>query len=247
MIIYHGTDHVLSKPLFGFGKNDNDYGSGFYTTESPEKAAEWAINNGSDTSIVNKYEIDTTGLKVLYLDEYGVLAWVAEIVNNRGARGDIANLRAEQFIGKYKIDTDSADIIIGYRADDSYTDVVDAFLNNSINIDEVERLFRKGELGKQVFIKSKEAFNRLQFRGYEEVYEKDYNNDSEFKARSEVSKFLRNRMSQIIVNNFEPSGITVTEALERTYAFNKDYKYYEEVNNDFEPEIDDEDEDIGDL
>ena len=167
MIIYHGTDHVLSKPLFGFGKNDNDYGSGFYTTDSPEKAAEWAINNGSDTSIVNKYEIDTTGLKVLYLDEYGVLAWVAEIVNNRGARGDIANLRAEQFIGKYKIDTDSANIIIGYRADDSYFSFAQDFINGAISVRQLGNAMKLGNLGTQFVLKSQKAFDAIKFTGYE--------------------------------------------------------------------------------
>lgn len=33
MVIYHGSDHIIDKPKFGVGKEDNDYGSGFYTTE----------------------------------------------------------------------------------------------------------------------------------------------------------------------------------------------------------------------
>ncbi len=37
-ILYHGSDVILKKPLYGVGKEDNDYGSGFYTTEDIEKA-----------------------------------------------------------------------------------------------------------------------------------------------------------------------------------------------------------------
>ena len=55
--LYHGSDHKVSKPLFGKGKKDNDYGSGFYTTRDPEKAAEWAAANGANEAYVNYYEI----------------------------------------------------------------------------------------------------------------------------------------------------------------------------------------------
>lgn len=210
--LYHGSDHILQKPLFGFGKADNDYGTGFYTTQDYTKAAEWAINNGGQDSIVNIYDIDATGLNIINLDEYGTLAWIAEIIANRGARGEIASLRAEEYIKKYRIDTISADIIIGYRADDSYIDIVDAFLDAQLNVEEVERLFKKGNLGEQIFLKSQKAFNSVSFRGYDHINEKDYNNEAEFIARSEVAKFLRNRASQIVLNNYKPYGITVIES-----------------------------------
>ena len=33
MIVYHGSDHIVKKPNYMGGKDDNDYGNGFYTTE----------------------------------------------------------------------------------------------------------------------------------------------------------------------------------------------------------------------
>ena len=42
--IYHGSDHIISKPEFGKGKFWNDYGRGFYCTESIELAKEWACS-----------------------------------------------------------------------------------------------------------------------------------------------------------------------------------------------------------
>ena len=54
MLIYHGSDHIIDKPKFGVGKEDNDYGSGFYTTEDIEKANEWAALNGTDKAYTNK-------------------------------------------------------------------------------------------------------------------------------------------------------------------------------------------------
>ena len=41
--IYHGSDHVIQHPVFHGGKRNNDYGYGFYCTESKEMAMEWAV------------------------------------------------------------------------------------------------------------------------------------------------------------------------------------------------------------
>ena len=41
MIVYHGSNHVIEVPEFNGSKKTNDYGYGFYTTESLELAKEW--------------------------------------------------------------------------------------------------------------------------------------------------------------------------------------------------------------
>ena len=40
-MIYHGSDHIIERPEFGYGKTYNDYGTGFYCTENPNMAKEW--------------------------------------------------------------------------------------------------------------------------------------------------------------------------------------------------------------
>lgn len=63
--VFHGSDHIIHKPLYQGGKKDNDYGNGFYTTEYPERAESWAALNGStERSVVNEYELDLTGLAI---------------------------------------------------------------------------------------------------------------------------------------------------------------------------------------
>lgn len=225
MILYHGSDHIIQKPQFGIGKADNDYGSGFYTTMLKDKADQWALVNGTDTAITNKYQIDPSNLNVLNLDDYGTLSWIAEIACHRGARGERASIVADALIEKYKINTDQADIIIGYRADDSYIDVVDSFLRNELSLEEVDRLFRKGELGQQVFIKSEKAFNALKFQGYEMVTAEP--TTDEVQARIDVSRFLRNRLTEIQLNGYVPYGITATEAIQKDCVYNAEYRYYE--------------------
>ncbi|MDY6324093.1 MAG: DUF3990 domain-containing protein [Catonella sp.] len=80
MTLYHGTDRILSKPLFDFGSPDNDYGKGFYTSPEKERAEEWAMANGhEDSNVVNIYEIDLDGLNILNLDDYGILSWIADV------------------------------------------------------------------------------------------------------------------------------------------------------------------------
>lgn len=41
--IYHGSDHIIKKPKFGYGKTYNDYGVGFYCTENPNMAKSGAL------------------------------------------------------------------------------------------------------------------------------------------------------------------------------------------------------------
>ena len=67
MIIYHGSDHVIEEPKHNGSKHTNDYGYGFYTTESLELAKEWACSDGRD-GFANAYEFDMDNLKVLNLN-----------------------------------------------------------------------------------------------------------------------------------------------------------------------------------
>ena len=226
LIIYHGSDHEIKKPLFGFGKNDNDYGLGFYCTRHKEKADDWAMVNGTHGAVTNKYEIDISGLKVLDLDKYGTLAWIATIVKNRGTRDELAEITGNRIVEKYKIDTSQADIIIGYRADDSYIDVADAFLRNELSINEVDRLFHKGDLGKQIFIQSPSAFERIRFISSEEIKKESAQCDAEIKARIEVNKYLNNRRKQMMLGEYKIPGLTAREMIQDDFHYDCETKSY---------------------
>ena len=139
--VYHGSDHTTKHPRYLGGTPDNDYGNGFYTTEFEDRARSWATLNGhSVKSIVNVYDLELDELNVLDLNEHGVLAWIAEVVANRGTNQDAANIVGKRLVELYRPDSSNYDVIKGYRADDIYTQVVEAFLMNQINIQEVERL-----------------------------------------------------------------------------------------------------------
>ncbi|MCD8046717.1 MAG: DUF3990 domain-containing protein [Clostridiales bacterium] len=66
--LYHGSENVIKKPLFGIGKSYNDYGVGFYCTESMEMAKEWGVGRDRD-GFANCYELDCDGLTILNLND----------------------------------------------------------------------------------------------------------------------------------------------------------------------------------
>ena len=83
-IIYHGSDHIIEKPKFGYGKPYNDYGVGFYCTENPNMAKEWGV--GIDhNGYANQYRIECDGLTILDLNtpDYTMLHWLTILLENR--------------------------------------------------------------------------------------------------------------------------------------------------------------------
>lgn len=222
--LFHGSCEKIEKPLYGYGRFDNDYGRGFYTTKIFEKAASWARNMGnSDKAIVNEYEINLSPLNVVNLKDYGVLAWIAEIAANRAIKSELSEEFLPEFVEKYRPNTSKADIIIGYRADDSYTDVVSAFVDGLLNCDEVKRLFYRGNLGEQYFIKSEKAFQALHFSCYSDVshYVNAEQTTQEVIARQEVFRFINQRRLAIAKRFYVPP-ITIIDAIDHDYVYNKE-------------------------
>ena len=68
LILYHGSQKIVEKPLFGAGKPYNDYGLGFYCTQNIELAKEWACPVIED-GFANCYELETEGLLILDLQK----------------------------------------------------------------------------------------------------------------------------------------------------------------------------------
>ena len=79
--LYHGSEQIVESPTFGLGKQNNDFGLGFYCTESEELAKEWAVSSLRN-GFVNRYNLDTEYLKILNLNspDYTILNWIAVLV-----------------------------------------------------------------------------------------------------------------------------------------------------------------------
>ena len=103
VIVYHGSDHILKEPIYQGGKADNDYGNGFYTTEYKDRAKSWAVLNGDpEHSFVNRYILNTSGLKIMDLNDYGILAWIAEVSANRGTSLESAEITGSRCFQRKK-------------------------------------------------------------------------------------------------------------------------------------------------
>lgn len=168
--IYHGSQSIIEKPVFGKGKPYNDYGLGFYCTDSLDMAKEWGAD-ANRVGYANCYTIDCNGLTILDLnsEEYCILHWLAVLLENRefDTPSGLA-LEAKRYIGKeFALDYKNYDVITGYRADDSYFSFAQDFVNGTISYRQLREAMYLGKLGRQFVLKSKEAFERIIFEGYE--------------------------------------------------------------------------------
>ncbi len=166
LILYHGSPVIIEKPEFGKGKANNDYGRGFYCTEHIELAKEWSCGLNTD-GYANKYELDMQGLKILNLsdDEYTILNWLAILIKNRKARlsSPVAKRGKDWLIQNFLPKYTDYDVIVGYRADDSYFSFARSFLSNEISLSQLGRAMKLGKLGEQYVIKSKKAFDAIKY------------------------------------------------------------------------------------
>ena len=167
--LWHGSVNIIEHPQYGLGKPYNDYGLGFYCTENVELAKEWACTE-NHSGYANHYALDTDGLRILRLsDGYTILHWLTLLLVNRqfNASSPIA-LRGKDYLKEhFLLDVSEYDIIIGYRANDSYFSFARAFLNNTISLAQLSNAMRLGKLGEQVVLKSKKAFAQIRFLDYQ--------------------------------------------------------------------------------
>lgn len=201
LIIYHGSDHIIKKPELKKGKKYNDYGQGFYCTEDIELAKEWACKNEND-GFVSIYELKTKGSNILNLngERYTILNWIALLLKHRTFTLDneIQRQARDYMIEHFLIDTADYDVIIGYRADDSYFSFAESFVSNTLPLSLLNEALRLGKLGEQVALVSPKAFESIKFIKAEAVDRKIYYpkfKKRDTKAREDYRKY-RNSQSR---------------------------------------------------
>ena len=149
--IYHGSEKIIEKPVFGEGKNimtlDLD--------STVPKTKIWPKNGQSQKNrngYVNKYSLNTECLNILYLnsEQYTILNWIATLVNNRvfTLNNPVTN-RARRYII------------------DNFSVNVNAY--NAITIEQLSLAMKLGKLGEQIVLKSRLSFEQLSFVNYREA------------------------------------------------------------------------------
>lgn len=177
LTIYHGSRQIVEVPVWGLGKKNNDFGLGFYCTENIDLAKEWAVSSLND-GFANRYTLDTENFNILNLNspEYTILNWIAVLVEHRlfSIKTPIARRAKQYLIDNFGINVNAYDLITGYRADDSYFDFAEAFLNNTITVEQLSRAMLLGKLGEQIVLKSQFAFSKIKFDGFESAEKDQY-------------------------------------------------------------------------
>ena len=212
MILYHGSKDIIERPIYGQGKKYNDYGLGFYCTDNIELAKEWGTSF-ERSGYANRYQIDCTGLTILDLndDKYCILHWLAILLSNRefDTPAGLA-LEAKEFLKKnFMLDYKEYDIIKGYRADDSYFSFAQDFINGTISYRQLNNAMHLGKLGIQYVLKSKEAFNRIVFDGYEEADYKEW-----YAKKMKRDKSARREYFDVERNRRQRGDIYITQILD---------------------------------
>lgn len=210
--IYHGSAHRIEQPVYGEGKRYNDYGLGFYCTEVSEMAKEWAVDKDRD-GYANGYEIDCTGLAILNLNskEFCTLHWLAVLLENRefdipsGLAREAKRYLLEYFLPDYQ----NYDVIIGYRADDSYFSFAQDFINGTISYRQLSEAMKLGKLGWQFVLKSENAFERLQYIGSEPVSSKEW-----FAKKEWRDKTARRQYFQMAREDWRRGELYITQILD---------------------------------
>lgn len=168
--LYHGSEQLIEEPTFGKGKLNNDFGLGFYCTESEDLAKEWAVSSLRN-GFANRYTLDTEYLNVLNLNspDFTILNWIAVLVEHRlfSIKTPVARRAKRYLVENFSVNVNAFDVVTGYRADDSYFDYAESFLNNGITVEQLARAMRLGKLGEQIVLKSRFAFSKLHYEGFE--------------------------------------------------------------------------------
>ncbi|MBP5361492.1 MAG: DUF3990 domain-containing protein [Ruminococcus sp.] len=154
MILYHGSNMIVEKPLVNIGKTSVDFGQGFYLTSDYEQAKRWAnqvkIRRDNGTAYISEYEVDDQEfqkLKILCFKEADT-EWLHFVSDNR----------------KRIYNGTSYDVITGPVANDNTMPVINMYLSGFIDEEYAIKRLLPQKLKNQYAFKTESAVNLLKFR-----------------------------------------------------------------------------------
>lgn len=155
MILFHGSNEIVQRPMILISDYTKDFSWGFYTTEIFEQAEKWArrraINGG--IPVVNRYEYTPgEGLSLLSFSETND-DWLDFVVKCRNS----------------KIVPHQYDIVSGPMADDQIWNQLEQFSRGEIDRDQFMALCRFLHPTQQTSFHTANALLTLRYLGSEEV------------------------------------------------------------------------------
>lgn len=153
MKLYHGSTLIVDKPLVSFGRENLDFGKGFYTTSMQSQAEKWVqrfISLGKK-GIINIYNFDDDNIQTKYrykkFTEYNE-EWLDFVLACRGGSKEYHNY----------------DIIEGGIANDKVFNTVELFFTGLIDKSTALHRLKFEKPNNQIcFINQEVVDNLLQF------------------------------------------------------------------------------------
>ncbi len=108
--------------------------------------------------------------------DYTILNWIAVLLQHRvfPLNTPVARRAKQYILDRFNINVNAYDVIVGYRADDSYFDYAELFVNNGLSVQQLAEAMRLGKLGEQIVLKSKFAFSQIQYKGFDIAEKEKY-------------------------------------------------------------------------
>ena len=155
MIVYHGSNMIVEKPVLIHPNRALDFGNGFYTTINIEQAQSFANNvvdrnNGEGTPTVSCYEIDYDKI----LQELNILKFDNP---NEKWLDFVYECRMAKYIGE------QYDIIIGPVANDTLYRVFRQYESGDIDRETTIKKLKVTELYNQMTFCTEKAIEALKF------------------------------------------------------------------------------------
>ena len=145
--LFHTGFQIIEKPDIHRGRANADFGQGFYLSDNEEFSKRWASSPQGMTSYLNRYELNTEGLKIKRFTRS--LEWFDYIFANRAGRKDQLS---------------DYDAIIGPIANDTIYDTYGILTSGFVKKDKALKVLQIGNEYTQLVIKSEKASANLKFK-----------------------------------------------------------------------------------
>ncbi len=155
MLLYHSGFQEIREPDVHRGRKNADFGQGFYMTAEVDFARRWARRQKGEQTIVNRYRLDTEGLKVVQLERNA--DWFDYVFANRTGKPDALE----------------ADVIIGPIANDTIYNTFGIITSGFLSREEALRLLMIGPAWRQIVLKTEKAAGQLTWLAAEVLSEEE--------------------------------------------------------------------------
>ena len=153
MLLYHGSNLTIEKPLLLPASHPTDFGTGFYTTTNYKQAIDFAnriVRLRGDIAVVNIYEFSEKEMEenTILLFEKPNASWLHFVVDNRMLKPTEKNF----------------DLVIGPVANDDVYETIIAFENGIYDEQETLKRLLVRKLYNQYVFKNQSAMDKLIFK-----------------------------------------------------------------------------------